>query len=679
MSMDFDLGGEGLGDDFLGGSEGDSLFEANLTLLHDLNPVVAGKIEALEDRVTRVVGAKGEGSLNIDLGHTQFYDKDAETYVNDQVDAFLETPRRILLGWYGDTNVDEISSYRQVQAGQAYLRDQGVDAAQGKSLTTDKDSGYLVILGLGLGLQVDRLLEELPVRNLVIVEQYPEFLRHAMELNDWSRWNEVLEERGGRIHVILADEEYIAANEIYTYVRRHNFGMIDGSYVFLHYQSGYTRSVWDELVSRVPVLAANPGFFEDELVMMRNCFRNLRRHEHHLFWDKVVLERETPVIVIASGPSVDNAIDFIRDNKDKAVLVTCGTGLGALLGYGIKPDFHVDTENTPGPLEILSGLAEDHALSDICFIGCNTVDPGVPALFNRRIMYYRDSVTSSLFFGRFVPEIYLAAPTVSNAAARVMLGLGFRELYLVGVDLGSRDPGRHHSQKSIYLADEEFLESHPAHLAASKYSIVNFGNFGGTVYTNGSFLYASIFMANLLSGYEAAKVYNLSDGLQIKGTIPRLPRSSRIDTTPEQKKRAVAAIFSALDVEEPTTGFDEGELSALLYELRATLRSARDIFEFIDPEDYDLADIFDELNDVLEFLGTDYIGNTVRAFVTGTLLMFYQYLYVTVRRLPEDLRAGFVAEVSKITVAQIDILRDQVTELVDELSEELRQDRTGAV
>lgn len=672
MSIDFGFGDDSFGGGLFGGGGGD-LFSDNMALLSEISPIVAGRIEVLEDRVTRVVGSREEGNLNIDLGHTQFYDKDAQSYVDDQLDAFLKTPRRIILGWYGESTVDTISSYRQVTAGQAYLKEAGLE--RGKELPVDKDSGYLVILGLGLGLQVDRLLEELPVRNLVIVEQYPEFLRHSLELNDWSRWNDIVQDRGGRIHVILANEEFIAANEIYAYVRRHNFGMIDGTYVLMHYTSGFTRSVWDELVSRVPVLAANPGFFEDELVMMRNCFRNLRRHDHHLFWDKVVLERETPVIVVASGPSVDNAIDFIRENQEKAVIVTCGTGLGALLGYGIKPDFHVDTENTPGPLEILSGLSEEHDLSGICFIGCNTVDPGVPALFDRRIMYYRDSVTSSLFFGRLIPEVYLAAPTVSNAAMRVMLGLGFRELYLVGVDLGSRDQGRHHSQKSIYLADDTFLETHPEHEAASKYQLLNFGNFGGTVWTNGSFLYASIFMANLLAGYEAAKVYNLSDGLRIKGTIPRLPSSARIAASPDQKTRAVAAIFDALDRAQPSTGFDEGELSALLYELRATLRSARDVFEDIDPDNYDLAEVFDELNDILEFLGTDYIGNTVRAFVTGTLLMFYQYIYITVRRLPEDMRPGFMEAISKITAKEIDTLRDQVTDLIDELTEELRADK----
>lgn len=649
---------------------GDDLFAANLEILRDLDPVLAGKIELLDDTTTRIVGSREDGTLNIDLGHTRFFDKDAETYVNEQIDAFLENPQRIVLGWYGKMSGDEMASYRLIHAGQEYLSGVGID--DGRQFEVDADAGYLIVLGLGTGIQIDRLLEELPVRNLVIVEQYPEFLRHSMELNDWGEWQEILADAGGRLRIILADEEYIAANELYVYVRKHNFGMIDGTYVFQHYQSGYMRAVWDELVSRVPVLAANPGFFEDELVMMRNCFRNLRRHEHYLFWDKVVLERETPVIVVASGPSVDNAIDFIRANKDVAVLVTCGTGLGALLGYGISPDFHVDTENTPGPKEILTGLAKDHDLSGICFVGCNTVDPGVPELFGRRIMYFRDSVSSSLFFGRFIPEIYLAAPTVSNAALRVMLGLGFREFYLVGVDLGSRDPGRHHSEKSIYLADKDFLETHPEHQAASKYGLKNFGNFGGTVYTNGSFLYASIFMANLLAGYEAARVYNLSDGLRIKGTVPRLPTSALIVTDELQKKRAMASVFQTLDEGRATTGFDEGELSALLYELRATLRSARDVYEHLDPEDYDLSDLFDELNDVIEFLGTDYIGGTVRAFLTGTLLMFYQYVYVTARRLPEDLRPGFIANMRLGTMAEIDKMRDQVSDLIDELTDELR-------
>ncbi|MBP5856094.1 DUF115 domain-containing protein [Marivibrio halodurans] len=643
--------------------EADTLFERNLGVLRDVSPAIAEQVEAIDSPISRMIGSLEDGTINIDLGHTAFYEGGAVAYTDEQVEAFLAKPRRIKIPFYKRASDTQLCNQRVVNEALDWLDEKECEPES----EPDADGGYLILLGLGLGLGVERLLENLPVRNLVIVEQFPEFIRHSMETVDWTRWQEILEERGGSMRFILAQDTYQAANDLYIYVRHHHFGLIDGSYLLLHYQSSFTRGALDELVSRLPVIAANPGFFEDEIVMLRNGFRNLRRHRHKLLQDRRRLMLTAPVIVVASGPSVDGAIDFIRENKEKAVLITCGTGLGALLGYGIKPDFHVDTENTPGPLEILSGLSEKYDLSGITLIACNTVDPGVPALFGENYLYFRDSVSATHFFGRDHRPLFLAAPTVSNAAVRAMLALGFREIYLVGVDLGSRDKNQHHSRKSIYIADDKFLETHPEHAAASKYGIRRPGSLGGTVFANTSFLYAAMYMSNLLRVFPGTTVYNLSDGTRIHGTIPRLPRAVTLTSDAAIKARDLQLVANTLEDGGDYHGFDSGEIEALKREMSRMLGDIAALFRDI----RDPVELFDAIKDLFWAMSEDPIDRTVYAYLWGTTLMFYQFLYITVRRLPEEGREAFMDMAAERSAAEIERLDTVFAELADTLIAEL--------
>lgn len=661
IDLDF---GSSLFDDLDGAPSGpNERYERNLEVLRESSPTIAEQIEAIDAPVSRLIGTREAGTLNIDLGHTAFYDDGAVGYTDRQVEAFLEKPRRINLPWYKKSPDTALCNQRVVNEMLDWLDAEKLDAAP----ESDKDGGYLIVLGLGLGLGIERLLEELPVRNLVIVEQFPEFLRHSMETVDWTRWRDALEERGGTLRFVLAQDQYQAANELYIHVRNHHFGLIDGSYLLLHYQSSFTRGTLDELISRLPVIAANPGFFEDEIVMLRNGFRNLRRHKHKLLQDRRRLMLSAPVIVVASGPSVDSAIDFIRDNQDKAVIITCGTGLGALLGYDIKPDFHVDTENTPGPLEILSGLAEKHDLGGITLIACNTVDPGVPGLFDECYLYFRDSVSATHFFGRDHRPLFLAAPTVSNAAVRAMLALGFREIYLVGVDLGSREKGRHHSQKSIYIADETFLETHPEHAAASKYTIKRQGSLGGIVFANTSFLYAAMYMTNLMRVFPGTTVYNLSDGTRIGGTIPCVPRAAKPAGDAAIKARDLQLVANTLEEGGDYKGFDVPELERLKREMARMIEEIAMLFREIQ----DPVALFDAIKDLFMALGEDPVDRTVEAYLWGTTLMFYQFLYITVRRLPEEGRERFMHAAAARSAEEIESLSATFDTLADQLISEL--------
>jgi len=645
----------------------DDLYQSNLEALRTYQPHLAPRFDGAFTAYTRLVGSTDTADLDLDLGHTLLYGTDAKAHSEAQVERFLsEKSQRILQGWPKPPDHGDRIAERMVRTGVAYLDEKGL---AGADTVVDQDGGYLIIFGLGLGLHLEDLINRLDVRSVIIVEQFDEFLFHAMHLVDFGSLFELLNKRRGSMNIIIDNVPEVIANFVFYMMRQDSFGLIDGSYIFDHYASFVLDESKKRFLARLPVLSANPGFFEDEQTMIRNYVGNVTAQPSLVFADKPRADKKTPVIICGSGPSVDQSIEFVRENRDTAVVISCGTGLGALLGYGIRPDFHVEIENTPGPVEIIQGLSQKHDLSGITLISSNTVRPALTACFNKRIQFFRDSVCSSKLFGQRYGEIYYAAPTVANTAARIALGMGFRNLYLVGVDLGAREKGQHHSRHSVYMADEEFLKTHPLHLAATNYTIEAPGNFGGTVLTSQSFLFASVHFAGLIARYKQVNVWNLSDGIRIPGTLPCLPESAAITADVSLKARDMERFTGELDAAEKEDLAPVERLEVLRDALDLFYMSIEAVLGGIDPENVDLRRLFDDLKTLLDNPTAADADICVQKMHIGTMMVCYTFLYRTYRRLPQEARAEFFSFFRTTLMALLAEMRQDSMALAGDLRE----------
>lgn len=641
------------------------LFDRNMAAMRLYQPHIAERFEGAYTPFSRVVGAAETGNLNIDLGHTLFYGADAATFAEAQVENYLaKADQRMHLGLKRAPDDRERIAEGFVGKGVDYLATQGMPE---KATGLDPDGGYLIVLGLGLGLHLEKLIDRLDIRSVIVVERFEEFVYHAMGQIDLARLFEEIDRRKGTLQFVISDVPNTITNMIFYMMRQDAFGLIDGSYIYQHYDSYVLQESLSGFRERLPVLAANPGFFEDELIMLRNYIGNVTRNPALIYADKPRVAKSTPVIICGSGPSVDQSVDFIRRNTDSAIIVSCGTGLGALLGYGIRPDYHVDIENTPGPVEIIQALSKQHKLSDITLIASNTVRPELTAFFTKRIMFFRDTVSSSKLFGQKYGEVFHAVPTVANTAGRIMLGLGFRNLHLVGVDLGARDAERHHGQHSVYFSDKSFLETHPEHAAAAKFPIEAAGNFGGRVFTNQSFLFASVHFSGLSARYRDARILNLSDGIRINGTIPCLPESAVIEKDTARKARDLERLRAELDVATPGELAPPAKIDDLAEALELFYSNFETLMRNTHADTLDLRALFDAFKDLLDDPIAADVDICVQRMHVGTMMVCYTFLYQTYRRMPQDMRAAFFEFFRSEMLETIDRMRRESGAMVKDL------------
>ncbi len=616
-----------------------ALFDQNLRAFEEHLPAYAEIMRDLKARgtVSRVFGSEADGDLNIDLGHDLLYAEDAQSFARKQVDLFLEAPSRFKSAKYTPITNPTLATEKMIDA---VVSKVGIDLARLPN-EPDAGGGYLIVFGVGLGYHIDRLIDELDFRSLVLLEQYEEFVYHSMYFQDWARWFDEIHDREGEVILLLGSEPDTMANTLYSTLRKKQFGLVDGSYLLKHYKSYFVSETDALFKEKTPVLGASPGFYEDERTMFTNCFWNLNKYDSLLFADRPRLVKSCPVFVIGSGPSADQAIDLIEKHKDNVVLISCGTALEVLLRNGIKPDFHAELENTPGPRDIISRIGKQHDLSGITLFASTTVHPDLPALFDRRIFFFRDTTCSTQFFGGPGEEIFLATTTVTNTGCRLGLGLGFRELYMFGTDLGARQRDNHHSRKSIYYTDETFLETHPDHLIQTKFPLQVPGNLGGKVWTHHSFLLSRTFFTMLLPAYPQSKVYNCSDGAIIPGAIPKLTHKVEITATPQDKQKALEKAFSELTPLEPGYAIDAGAISLLRNETRAWYALLKDAVDRYSDGEADIYDLYDTIVSLIPERDSDRVPRTLYQMNVGSVMIGFQFLWNVIRRLPEDRRDGF--------------------------------------
>lgn len=517
-------------------------FERNLDALEPHNPTLVEQLRRAQDPISKLV--ETETGLNLDIGHTLFYDTNVETFVDTQFSEFEDDPYRINIGWPDSEYVPpRLISRLSLQHIKVAMEEAGIGPQpEGKQRDT---AGFIVSLGIGIGDHIGRLIDRFDAQSLVLVEQFQDFIWFSLHLNPWDEWIEKIEAQNGKVFIIMSDSAPSAITAVVDALRSDHGGTLDGSLLYTHYRSSLVRQIHKGLSDQISYIGSNRGFFEDENIMIQNATRNFIAKDFKLWRSRPRREKVCPAFVVAAGPSVDGSIDVIRKFRDGVVLISCGSGLKVLLAYGIKPDYHVEVENTFGQADILERVASQHDLSGITLVAAATVNPRTAAVFDETVFFHRDSVCSTRFLEMEVP-IQNAVPTVANCGLRFALGMAFREIYLFGVDLGKRIDAPHHSKQSAYYTDEDFMFSFQGTEESVRFPFKSEANFGGLVQTSDGFLLSRLFLERVIRNYRGYNVYNCSDGIEIPNSIPRLPSSVDISIGIEEQKLSLKQMSAEL-------------------------------------------------------------------------------------------------------------------------------------
>ena len=463
----------------------------------------------------------GETVVDLDLGQNRLYNSDGRTLAAEQVAGYMAKPLRFFITDLSGANIASQSSFRLFQRLLDELACRGIDATS-MNAKPEYEGCFLIVLGLGLGFHLQELIDRSGAKVVLIVEPHAEFLRHSLETVDWAEFIARNEATGCRFSIVVPSSATEALRKISMHFTDYGSHFIDGAYVFVHYPSVTLLDIRDRLIESVQVLYSSRGFHEDEMVMLTNSAANAALGNFRWLDGKLRPERQEPVFIIGSGPSIDKSIEQIKRLRERAIVFSCGTGLRVCLSNGIVPDFHCEIENGPYVFDVLSIVRSQFPFTGMTLVAPFSIDPRVPTLFDDTILFFRDAVSGSRILTDHANEIYLAVPTVTNCALRTALAMGFGTCYLFGVDCGTKDMSRQHSRQSVYFHADMF-KAEPR----TDMTYTFRGNFGGVVKSNWILMFTRMMIAEVCRIYQP-KVFNCSDGAEIRGTLPKVAEAIKL-------------------------------------------------------------------------------------------------------------------------------------------------------
>lgn len=537
------------------------LFERNMQAFNDWLPRYSGLLANVRATHSQLV-VNDKGEYDIDFRGERLYGMGDQTWAKKRMRSFNTKPgyQRLVLTAPDTRALDDESNFtvyqimkRAVEADIAFTQH-----------SLDIESFHTVVFGVGLGSHLPRVAKRTACQNMVLVEPNVEFLYLSMFVFDWYTFIEGLLHEGRHMTIIIEGESRRIAESVRDQMRYIHPSFMEGSTFLISYSNSLMARALDILLIERDTLTVGLGFLEDEIDMVRNSFHNLKKFRGKYF-NKQLSPLSIPAFIIGSGPSLDRDIDFIRENQDRAIIISCGTSMRILLHNGITPDFHVELENVPIVADLMRNLNEKFDISTVTLVATSTVDPGVAESFKSVVYYFRNGLASFPLFAQGLnSSLHYSTPMVTNLGFSLAQEIGCRTLYNFGVDLGARDPKKHHAKDAPYDAGEADFDTTIDQPVP--------GNFGGTVYSEMLYLWAKQtmeFAGNRLSAKSL--YYNCSDGVRLEGMTPKLSSTITLEPQPDKAKIVQRTLDNFPQYTQAL--FDE---SWYKYDPRARMTSVRD-------------------------------------------------------------------------------------------------------
>lgn len=390
----------------------------------------------------------------------------------------------------------------------------------------------LILFGIGQGCFLSELFSRRDITNLYICEPNIEHFYASLFTLDWQLLLEQAEQTGRRIYLNIGGDGSDYFNDLMQQFYTVGAFTIANTYMLQTNNAPSLTAAVKKLKSQLGVVLTIGDYYDHARFGISHTFKSLELGHSWLKAERnsYLQHKATqlPVFVVGNGPSLDQCADYIKEHRDNIIVVSCGTALKPLYQLGIMPDFHAEVEQNRSTYKWITQVNDAAYLKQIKLLSVNGVHPDTAALFGGTYLAFKEGEASTTLFNKTVSQtqsfaqLAYAYPTVSNLAINWLLQAGFKQLYLLGVDLGYVDINNHHSRLSGYYKEDgtqvyDYGKVHSANISVT-------GNFRPRVQTKIEFDVSRQVIEQTLKAFAGqAEVYNCSDGAYIQGAVPLQP------------------------------------------------------------------------------------------------------------------------------------------------------------
>ena len=570
--------------------------------------------------------------INITIDSQTLYPNDIDNSIENQVNNFISNPSSISANpfRYKKELKQELHSkiIREIEKISPYGGDTFNSYGQNPNL---KIFPFMVMAGIGSGKHIEKLLEKTDIKHLIIIDESYSFLKLSMHIIDWTKIISHFNQDGYSINFYISNQPIKVAYSLLNNI------FIDNPYkvyyvpYYTHYKTNFFDEVKKHFLDKFQLLFQGLGFIDDELNSLRKTLKNLD-HNIPVYMGTNDIPKNSTLFIVASGPSLDNDIEYIKKHKDDVVIFSCGTALRILEKNGITPDFHFEIEREEEIHDVLQQYTSKHIRDKVALVGLNVLyDKVFTEDFKESYLYFRETDSGSSIISNNIPKLFHTNPTVTNGAISFATEFNWDKIYLFGADMGFKDKDKHHSKDAfMYSPKNKTFDWHSEpgnditnHLEA---------NFGGEkIYCTNVFFLTKQNIENLLFKQQK-KLYNCSNGVKIEYTIPFHSKDIVIEKSKKKKTiKAIKKSFKNLKTNEAEFKENYTKQVELFYTMidkikneihNKDIKSFADIFLILDNS----FDIFRQMEVAIdkEYKSRKLLGTLI---LRGTIATLYAVIY----------------------------------------------------
>lgn len=512
--------------------EAELRFRSNLEAFQSFYPNIAKSIEEFQstEPLQLFVTETGYGNIREHKTGIPLYGNDPILQVEEQVEKHIKNPviNHIDFSSYAEVSEDDDRLHAR------HLKQLGLSVKEaGKYERLDilpNRFPTAVIFGIGLGYHLPILLNRTQFDYIYLIEPSFENFYCSLYCIDWKSIIEQVDEQYGVLIFQLGASYQTFIDDLYRVSQDIGAFSLTKCFCYQHYPSKSTGELIMQFYQRLFEMHSGYGFYNDATTAIAHTVHNATQGMNLLKIGGNALNKfqHFPIYVVGNGPSLDESLDFIKETQEQAIIIAAGTALQTLLKHDIVPDFHTLVERPKITYDILLRSLPAEQYKRLNLLTLNLIYPDVVPLYHwvgmagKGIDAGGDLLNFALLNEKNQPLNYLSFcnPMVANTSLSYAVHLGFKQIYLFGVDNGYASDGRHHAKDSDYYKGP--LKSIKMHKAPHKLE----GNFGGTVMSSNLLAMSARQMGRLLENYGKAlgvECYNVGEGAKVGGALPLRP------------------------------------------------------------------------------------------------------------------------------------------------------------
>ncbi len=383
-----------------------------------------------------------------------------------------------------------------------------------------KKINKFIFLGTLLGRHIPKIAEKIDASSYLVLERNLEIFRLSLFTVDYT----ILGKKGAIFSIM--DDVLIEERKVYDFL---NIYRTDNYLLKLSTTNININRYIDTILNMLNTM--NPTAYDYNRRVYIHTNRTTKRvQDKYKFLDFSKIKKsnhfkEISILYIAAGPSLDENIDWIKQNQDKFFIVCIGRALKKLIDNNIKVHIVVTVDEqeflakTQFDDETIKKMSKDTILFASSLTNTNVLDK-----FDKKNIFLFE-----VFYPFFQGNISYSGFSVGEITLDILLKFNPKDIFIIGLDLAvNQKTGETHASgdktgtRKINLDEKQDRSEFGIRSSLVKVK----GNFKKEVYTTPLF-YGSIKMVEdkLRVKNNSTKVYNLSEnGAKFEGTI-----SKRID------------------------------------------------------------------------------------------------------------------------------------------------------